>query len=132
MKNRYLPLAVMAVSAFLIAPAAAQMMGPPTPMSMSEYASVNSGQPIRIVVRVTSLKRTMLKARVLDRQSDSQYKATHSNVDLYYADETPIVMGSTHDIAAGAVIFVDGVSTGRGKADIKKIIVLTGYVKVKS
>ncbi|MDQ6929528.1 MAG: hypothetical protein M3126_02515 [Candidatus Eremiobacteraeota bacterium] len=86
---------------------------------------------MKIVVRVSTVNRTTLKARVLERETDSQYNATGPNVELFFAEGTPVVMGSARDVVRGAVLFVDGVSTARGKADIKKIVVLTGYLKVK-
>ncbi|MEO7201969.1 MAG: hypothetical protein ABI431_04495 [Candidatus Tumulicola sp.] len=116
--------------ALLTAPALSQMK-PPVPMTTAQFGHAVTGQSIAILVRVVAYKRTSLSAELLDRESDSVYKSTGKIVDLYLPEDTPFVMGSFAGIKPGAALFVYGVATTRGRADIKKIIVLTGYIRVE-
>jgi hypothetical protein len=114
----------------LAAPATAQMQ-PPIPMSPAEFSNATAGQTIKLVVRVAAVKRTALSAELLDRQSDSLYKATGKTVSLYLPEDTPVVMGSLADVKPGAVLFVYGTATTPGHADVKKLVAVTAYVKVE-
>jgi hypothetical protein len=118
------------VGALSTATAGAQM-GPPVPMTVAQYASATSGQDVILAVRVATLARSTLDAELLERVTDSRYRATHKRVVLYLAAETPFVMGSIADVKPGAVIFVYGVATTAGHADVKKVIVVTPYAKVE-
>ncbi len=114
----------------LVGLALAQMMGPPPSISAKEFAAARIGQSVQIVVRVKSLKRSALHAEILDKKADSDYKATGSTVDLYFPEGTPVIMGRKSDVAPGAVLAVSAVATKPAKADVKKVVVLTQYVKV--
>ncbi|MGC1380371.1 MAG: hypothetical protein WA814_05035, partial [Candidatus Baltobacteraceae bacterium] len=106
-------------------------MAPPTPLTAAQFAASPSGQNVILVVRVNSLKRTALDAQLLERVNDATYKATQENVALYLPAETPIVMGSMDDVKPGAVVFIYGVATTPHHADVKKVVVVTPYVKVQ-
>ena len=116
--------------ALLTAPALSQMK-PPVPMTPSQFGHAVTGQSIAILVRVVALKRTSLSAELLDRESDSVYKATGKIVELYLPEDTPVIMGSFESIKPGAELFVYGVATTPGGADVKKIVVLTSYIRIE-
>jgi hypothetical protein len=118
------------LAVLLSAPALAQM-APPVPMTPADYANVATGQPVELVVRVTSFRRTALAAELLSRETDTLYRATGKSVDLYFPADTPVVMGTAADVKPGAILYVDGVATSPGHADVKKAVALTGYVKVE-
>ena len=111
--------------------AALAQMSAPIPMSAAEFAHAATGQPVQIVVRVVSRNRESLQGELLNRKTDDIYSTTGIRVQLYVADETPIVMGSATDLAPGSVVFVNGVATKAGNADVKRLIVLTKYVTVQ-
>jgi hypothetical protein len=114
----------------LYATAAAQM-GPPIPMTASQFASSSTGQNVILAVRVNRLARTTLDAELLERVNDSLYKKTGKTVALYLPEETPFVMGSMADLKPGAIVFVYGVATTSGRADVKKVVVVTAYARVE-
>jgi hypothetical protein len=112
------------------APANAQM-GAPIPMTAGQFATSTTGQDVILAVRVDRLARTALDAELLERVTDSRYRATGKHVSLYLASETPFVMGSIADVKPGAIVFVYGVATTAGHADVKKVIVITPYATVE-
>lgn len=111
-------------------PAAAQMQ-PPTPLSASEFASAAVGSRVSLAVRVDARVRSIVRAELLDRETDERYHATGVRVELYQAGGTPIVMGTPADVKPGAVAIVTAVVTGKRRADLKRIIILTSYVSVR-
>jgi hypothetical protein len=106
-------------------------MGPPIPMTAGQFANSTSGQDVILAVRVDTLARTTLDAELLERVTDSRYRATHKRVVLYLAAETPFVMGSIADVKPGAIVFVYGVTTTAWHADVKKVVVVTPFAKVE-
>ncbi|MDB5043501.1 MAG: hypothetical protein JWN27_4227 [Candidatus Eremiobacteraeota bacterium] len=110
-------------------PAVAQMQ-PPTPLSASEFASAAVGSRVSIAVRVDARARSTVRAELLDRETDERYRATGARVELYQSDGTPVVMGTPADVKPGAVAIVTAVVTGKRRADLKRIIILTPYVSV--
>jgi hypothetical protein len=84
-----------------------------------------------LAVRVDRLVRTALDAELLERVTDSRYRATGKHVTLYLSSETPVVMGSIADVKPGAIVFVYGVATTAGHADVKKVVVVTPYATVE-
>lgn len=106
-------------------------MGPPIPMTTSQFASSATGQNVILAVRVNRFARTTLVAELLERLNDNTYKKTGKDVTLYVPAETPFVMGSIGDVKPGAVIFVYGNATTAAHADVKKVIVVTPYAHVQ-
>ncbi|MBV9972377.1 MAG: hypothetical protein JO135_03495 [Candidatus Eremiobacteraeota bacterium] len=112
--------------------AAAQMMGPPpVPMSPQQFSQAHAGQPVQIAVRVQRMRRSMLYAELLQHQTDTLSKATGKAVELYFADGTPVIMGTASEIRPGAVLFVYGIVTKPGHVDIKRAVIDTRYVRVQ-
>jgi hypothetical protein len=124
-------IAILALGVALLTSPALSQMKAPVPMTRSQFGHALTGQSIAILVRVVAFKRTSLSAELLDRESDSVYKATGKIVDLYLPEDTPIVMGSVPDIKPGAAVFVYGVATTQGRADIKRIVILTSYIRIE-
>lgn len=116
---------------FLTTAAGAQMHAPAPPMTAQQFSSAFSGQPVELALRVDDLKRTALRGELLELKSQGVYKRTGKHVSLFFADGTPVVMGTGGDIKSGAVLFISGVATKRDNADVKKVIVATGYVRVQ-
>ncbi len=126
---------ILAISAFcvcLAGVAAAQMMGPPpVPMSLQEFSHAQAGQNVQIAVRVQRVSRSTLFAQLLQHQTDALAKATPKQVVLYFADGTPVVMGTAREVVPGAILFVYGILTKPGHVDIKRAVIDTKYVKVQ-
>jgi hypothetical protein len=112
------------------APALSQMK-PPTPLTATQFAHATPGQALVLAVRVTIRERDALRADLLERRDDAHYRSTGTTVELYYPQDTPVVMGSSADVKTGAVLFVRAVATTPGHADAKQITVVTPYVSVQ-
>lgn len=112
----------------------AQMMmghGPPVPMTPQQLAASLPGQNVQIEVRIQKSNRAAVSGELLLRESDTLSKATGKTVELYLPDGTPVIMGSANQIVPGAVLFVYGVVTKPNHVDVKKVVVVTQYVKVE-
>jgi hypothetical protein len=112
------------------APALSQMK-PPTPLTAAQFAQAVPGQTLVLAVRVTARERDALRADLLERRDDSHYRNSGTSVELYYPQDTPVVMGSSADVKTGAVLFVHAVATTRGHADVKQVTVVTQFVTVQ-
>jgi hypothetical protein len=124
-------LSKLALLALLATATAAAQMAAPIPLTAAQFAATPSGQSVTLAARVNSLRRTSLDVQLLERINDSTYKTTTQSVTLYLPAETPIVMGSIADLRPGAVVFVYGIATNAHHADVKKVTVITPFVKVQ-
>lgn len=119
-------------AAFSLTTAGAQMMGPqPKPLTAAQFAATMPGQFVQIEVRVTGLRRTEVRAQLVERSGERTAKATGANLTLFFPSGTPVVMGSQKDVAPNAVLFVYGVLTKPLHVDVKRVVVLTPYVVVR-
>lgn len=115
------------------APAAApaQMMHAAPPMTAAQFFAARTGTKASIVVRVIARSRTSLRGELLERTADRVYAQSGKRVELYVARDTPVAMGTAQDVRAGAVVVVDGVVTGPGRADAKQLVPITRYAKIE-
>lgn len=128
----------LAIATSSVMPANAQMMGgamgnhtPPVPMTARQFAGARVGQKVQIAVRVDRRTRTDISAELLEHRTESISDATGKHVVLYFADDTPVVMGTASDINRGAILFVYGILTKRGHVDVKRLVVDTKVVRVQ-
>ena len=125
--------ATAAMLAFAATPMAApaQMMHAAPPMTASAFFAARGGTKASIVVRVIARSRTSLRAELLERKADKVYTASGRRVELYVARDTPVAMGTADDVRPGAVVVVDCVVTGPGRADAKQLVPITRYAKIE-
>ena len=109
--------------------AEAQMRAPVT-LTSAQFAGAPPGQPVKLVVRLDSVRGSTLEAEILARRSESAYAPSGAHVELTYGADVPIVMGAASDIEPGAVLFVDAVASSAGRARAKRFVVVTRYVSV--
>jgi hypothetical protein len=132
---KYLALALLtcALSGTLAGGAQAQMMGqaPPVPMTPAQFSQTPVGQSVQIAVRIARVNRATLYGELLQHQTDTTAHTTGKHLTLYFADGTPVVMGTARDIAPGAVLFVYGILTKPGQVDIKRAVIDTKFVTVQ-
>jgi len=112
------------------AAAPAQMMHAAPPMTAAEFFAARSGTKASLVVRVITRSRTSLRGELLERTADKAYASSGKRVEIYVARDTPVAMGTSEDLRAGAVVVVDGVVTGPGRADAKQLVPITRYAKI--
>ena len=131
MKQHFVATVLTLAFAALPATAPAQMMHAAPPMTASEFFAARNGTKASVVVRVIARSRTSLRAELLERKAGNVYTATGRRVELYVARDTPVAMGTEDDVRPGAVVVVDGVVTGPGRADAKQLVPITRYAKVE-
>jgi hypothetical protein len=122
---------IAALAVAMIARPAAAQMKPPIPMTPAQFAQAVPGQSLILAVRVADRARDDVRAQLLVRIDDSHYRVTATPVDLYVPADTPMVMGSEADVKAGAVLIVHAVATTRGRADVKRVTVITPYINIQ-
>ncbi len=126
-----------ALAAYLLATclplsAMAQMMGkPPLPMTAQQFSAARIGQSVQISVRIQRVERSTLYGELLEQKTETLDTPTGKHLILYFADGTPVIMGTASQVRAGAVLFVYGVVTKPGHVDIKRAVVDTKYVNVQ-
>lgn len=133
MKN-FRKLALSSILAALTTTAALAQMGghtPPVPMTPTQFQQATVGENIQIAVRVTKIDRTTLYTELLRHESETVSKGTGMPVEVYFADGTPLVMGSASDVTKGAVLFVYGILTSPGHVDAKRVVVDTKFITVQ-
>lgn len=121
------------LAAIATLPALAQMGGhaPPVPMTPAQFSQTAVGQSVQIAVRVTRHDRSTLYTDLLAHETDTVSKSTGKEVVVYFADGTPVVMGSASDVTDGSVLYVYGVLTSPGHVDAKRVVVDTKYIQVQ-
>ena len=129
--KRYFGSSVLALAVAATSTAApAQMMHAAPPLTSSEFFAVRKGLKASIVVRVIQRARTSLRGELLERNADKTYAASGRRVEVYVARDTPVVMGTADDVRPGAVVVVEAVVTGPGRADAKQLVPITRYAKI--
>jgi hypothetical protein len=128
---KYIHTLVLTAACTLFAQPAGAQMKPPAIETPAQFAQSVPGQWLVLAVRVTARERDTLRTELLARTDDSHYRTTGTAVELYFPADTPVVMGSGADVEAGAVLFVYAVATTRGRADAKRVTVITQYVSVQ-
>jgi hypothetical protein len=109
--------------------AGAQMRAP-LALSAAQWSRTPVGARVELVVRVRARARATISAELLESRDRNAYAATGTQVVLYLADGMPVLMGGDEDVRPGAIVSVAGVATGKGRADVTRAVVLTGYVHV--
>lgn len=110
--------------------AEAAQMGPPIPMTSQQLTHTARGGSVELVVRIESIQRQIVSAMVLDRKTDTEYATSKVHAQLDVPEGTPVVMGTLRDLVPKAIVYVTGVVTRPSTVDVKKVVVLTLYVKV--
>jgi hypothetical protein len=118
-----------------IPPATIRSSSGPEAMGMppaSGGALPTIGQRVDIVVQeTTDPRRNALAGTLLRKTTDGSYRATGRAVRIRWRSSVlPVVMGTSQDVHAGAVLQIIGTSDGRADATATQIVVLTGYATV--
>ena len=106
----------------------------PQAMTSAQIAASGPGTKVYLVARIDGIRRTMANAEILDPigNSTSAYRDSHVKLALYVPNDLPVIMGARKDLKPGAIVFVYGVTTGKGRADATKAVVITPYAHITS
>jgi hypothetical protein len=89
------------------------------------------GQQAKIVLELTAVHEgARAQGRLLEKQTETQYRQTPTLVRVAYDSATSVVMGKAADIRVGAAVRVTGTVQSDQTLKASQIVVLTGYVKV--
>jgi uncharacterized protein (DUF849 family) len=101
--------------------------------SASMFDSAAPGSSINAVVRLDQVAGEELRGTLLERQSDTVFRKPSESGPTVHAvltPETSVVMGKPQDIAAGAIVQLDGTMDERHILRTNQIVILTGYVRL--
>jgi hypothetical protein len=95
--------------------------------------AADPGARVQAVVRIEALNgQNTYSVELLEPGSGGDYRETSSQPRVRLAADVRIVMGDAADIKPGAVVQVSGVMDGTHTLEIHKVVILSGYVRVKS
>lgn len=98
----------------------------------AQVARLKPGDAAKVVLELTSVQAEASAAgRVLEKQSETVYQRSATDVHVMFRADTPVVMGKIADVHPGAIVHVSA-TVGEDRAlHASQIVILTGYVQVK-
>jgi hypothetical protein len=125
-------LAVAVVASVLLPMWTMSRMSEAKPVSSAELSQAAPGREVDVALEVTSAEGAQsFQGKVLEKVDGSAYRRTPTFVRVRWQADTPVVMGSGKDVVAGAVLMARGTTTADESIDANRIVILTGYVKVR-
>ena len=95
----------------------------------SEFLALQPGQIAKVVLEVTAVPSDhRLTGKLLEKQDETHYTCTSTEVDVNLGRQTPITMGSHTDIRSGAILHVTGIVEENHALRASQVVVLTEYV----
>jgi hypothetical protein len=99
--------------------------------SNAEFAQLRAQDDAQIVVEVTDAAEGRIRGKLLEKQDETHYVRTAKAADMVWGKTTAIVMGKAEDVRWGAIVHVTGKLAADHSVQAQRIVILTGYVKVK-
>ena len=97
-------------------------------------ASILAAKPgarVNAVVHIETMTGpNIYSAELLESHDGADYRETAIHIRVALASDTVIVMGATANIGPGAVIQVSGTTDNLHTLHAKKVVVLSGYVRI--
>ena len=106
-------------------------------MSVATTASASTGETnvgaiTKLVMEVKAVDpNATASGNALEKQTEAVYRRTGATVTVNFDAATPIVMGKTSDVHAGAVVHITAKMGADRLLHAEQIVILTGYVEVK-
>lgn len=97
----------------------------------SAFLAMTAGTQTKAVVILDAVAGKELKARLLKRETDTDYRQTNvtgSAIDAILMPETSVVMGKSRDIVPGAIVQISGTLDANHALETNEVVILTGYV----
>ncbi len=97
----------------------------------AEVQGKKPGEAIKVVLEVADSTSVEIHGKLLEKQDETHYVRTATEVRVGFDTSTPVVMGKAADLHPGAIIHVSGTVNTRQAVEAKQIVILTGYVQVR-
>jgi hypothetical protein len=95
----------------------------------SEFLGLQPGQIAKVVLEVTAIPSDhRLTGKLLEKQNETRYTRTSTEVDVSLDARTRIMMGSRSDVRSGAILHVTGSVEENHALRASQVVVLTEYV----
>jgi hypothetical protein len=101
-----------------------------TPVTLAELASTPA-KPVDVPLEITSARDGRYAGRFLERAAKAEYRRTGTILSFALDDRAKVTMGAVSDVRAGAVVLARGRVRDGTLFDIDRVVVLTGYVRVR-
>jgi hypothetical protein len=100
--------------------------------SAGEMQQSKPGAKLKVVAEITDTDAGgLIRGNLLEKKTEDQYTRTQTPVTAQSSQSTKMVMGKPEDVHKGAVVYLTGTRGADGKIDAERIVILTGYVKVR-
>lgn len=103
----------------------AQAAGP------AQFLALKPGEVAKIVFEVTGAPDHELAGNLLEKQDETHYTRTTTEIEVIADARTAIVMGSRADVRRGAILHVTGTLDENHLLHANQLVVLTEYVSVR-
>ena len=103
----------------------AQAAGP------AQFLALKPGEVAKIVFEVTGASDLELAGNLLEKQDETHYTRTTTEIEVIADARTAIVMGSRADVRGGAILHVTGTLDENHLLHANQLVVLTEYVSVR-
>lgn len=98
----------------------------------AQFVARKPGEVAKIVFEVTAVPTDYkLAGKLLEKQDETHYTRTATEVEVIADAKTAIVMGSRTDVRTGAILHVTGTLDENHMLHANQLVVLTEYVSVR-
>lgn len=105
----------------------------PADTSVAAFSALQSGAHASVVVQLDKVAGENLRSTLLQRESDTVYRRSGSDISAITATLTPetaVMMGKREDIQPGSVLQIAGILDNHHALRLDQVVILTGYVRV--
>jgi hypothetical protein len=111
----------------------AKMMSAAAASDEQDFSRSAVGSPAKFVLEIAEASSEgKITGKLLQKKTEEIYTRTATAVTVQSNSQTKTVMGNLADVHAGAVVHVIGTVQKAQVIAADQIVILTGYVKVKS
>lgn len=103
----------------------------PARATAAELSAAKPGQNLKFVARIDARRGdSTLDARLLEPVTDTEYRATAKIVHVRLEPDMRVIMGTTADLRAGAIVQLDGTLGNGGTLAVRRAVNLSAYIHV--
>lgn len=96
-----------------------------------ELEATPQGEQVEFLARIVTVNEAELTVEVAEALSMEEARLTGETLQVTGHREAPVVMGKPADVQPGAVVQVEGEKRDDGVVAAGRIVILTGYVRVR-
>lgn len=112
-----------------IAGRAVQMQ--PAKTDVSAYEAAKAGAPLKAIIQIdTKDDGGLVTGHLLTPVTETTYRKTATLVHAQVGPMMRVIMGTPDDVKHGAIAQFDGVADGAGTMTVRRVVMLSAYIRV--